>query len=336
MNPNPYKVGSIVVGDDFYGRSELIESLLSSTEGNHWLVGVRRMGKSSLLLQLNKCVQKPWIPLYVSLDGIYSSKELAELFEYQVSQCLDLVKLLKIDNNNIPTGDFIRTLLFLDLMLQKEKRKMILLLDEGDFLKEISTGNDGDKEFLPKFKRLLEQSSCIKVIMASSPILFDMLSSYPKFLQIFVKSYVSVLNESESASLIRQSQREKAVYADDSIVKTIHKLSGGYPYLTQYTCLSSYNRQTNSISGTAISKPSNNIIIDSIFNENFNFLKPTQKNAMKEIAEHGNMPPSFLVNGNISNQSDIDELVCLGYLRLDGQLLDIGNDYLRIWMSSII
>lgn len=260
MNPNPYKVGSVVVGDDFYGRAELIESLLSSTESNHWLVGVRRIGKSSLLHQIKRRAQKPWIPIYLPLDGILSSRGLAELFEYQVSQCPDLVQFLNSDINNIPSGDFIRTLLHLDLTLQKNKQKMILLLDEGDFLKEISTGNDDDMEFLPKFKRLLEQSSCIKVIMASSPLLFDRLSSYPNFLQIFVKSYVSVLNELESASLIRQSQREKVVCVDDKIVKKIYKVSGGYPYLTQYTCLSSYNRQTNSISDADIVNPSNNII----------------------------------------------------------------------------
>src|SRR6188768_3975346 len=49
---NPYVVGRWVRGDEHYDRQKLIEHLLNAHDTAIWVVGTRRMGKTSLLRQI--------------------------------------------------------------------------------------------------------------------------------------------------------------------------------------------------------------------------------------------------------------------------------------------
>ena len=49
---NPYTVGRWLRGADHYGREQLLEYLISAEDPAIWVVGTRRMGKTSLLRQL--------------------------------------------------------------------------------------------------------------------------------------------------------------------------------------------------------------------------------------------------------------------------------------------
>jgi hypothetical protein len=54
---NHFKCGLPVVGSDFYGRNQLLHRLLRQTEGRVLLIGQRRIGKSSLLRQIEYLLQ---------------------------------------------------------------------------------------------------------------------------------------------------------------------------------------------------------------------------------------------------------------------------------------
>jgi hypothetical protein len=86
---NPYQVGEVITEPEaFYGRTELIEDILSGVENNHYILyGERRIGKSSLLHQLQRWLKKAaedgegarFYPILISLQGVPQDGFFAEL-----------------------------------------------------------------------------------------------------------------------------------------------------------------------------------------------------------------------------------------------------------------
>ena len=52
VRANPYVVGQWVRGERFYGRRALIDEILNGPRNSLWVLGTRRIGKTSLLKQL--------------------------------------------------------------------------------------------------------------------------------------------------------------------------------------------------------------------------------------------------------------------------------------------
>jgi hypothetical protein len=70
---NPFIAGSWVRGDDFFGRSDLIREALEGERHALWVLGGRRLGKTSLLKELEYRVQRsretPFVALFWDLQG---------------------------------------------------------------------------------------------------------------------------------------------------------------------------------------------------------------------------------------------------------------------------
>ncbi|HCM77858.1 MAG TPA: hypothetical protein DIS90_15850, partial [Cytophagales bacterium] len=66
---NPYIVGPWVSGTNFYGREAIIEDLLDENHKCIYLIGNRRIGKTSLLHKIEEEVQKiSEIPIFLDLQ----------------------------------------------------------------------------------------------------------------------------------------------------------------------------------------------------------------------------------------------------------------------------
>ena len=76
---SPYVVGRWVRGKEHYDRQSLIEYLLNVPDTALWVVGTRRMGKTSLLHQLELVAERPesiHVPLFWDLQGGTTPDEL--------------------------------------------------------------------------------------------------------------------------------------------------------------------------------------------------------------------------------------------------------------------
>ncbi|MGB6361252.1 MAG: hypothetical protein WBG64_01150, partial [Thermoanaerobaculia bacterium] len=66
--PVPYVVGQWVRGNRFYGRAAQLAEILEGPRDSFWLLGTRRVGKTSLLKQLEQlAVESPergYLPLF--------------------------------------------------------------------------------------------------------------------------------------------------------------------------------------------------------------------------------------------------------------------------------
>ena len=65
---NPFIAGSWVRGDNFFGRSNLLREILDGSRDSLWVIGARRMGKTSLLKEIEARTQAsketPYLALY--------------------------------------------------------------------------------------------------------------------------------------------------------------------------------------------------------------------------------------------------------------------------------
>ncbi len=79
---NPFIAGSWVRADNFFGRAALLREILDGERDSLWVVGARRLGKTSLLKELEYRVQQspqtPFVPLYWDLQGSGDVRGLAD------------------------------------------------------------------------------------------------------------------------------------------------------------------------------------------------------------------------------------------------------------------
>ena len=68
MQTNPYVAGPPVLNPHFYGRNQLLDELTDPRYTCYYLVGTRRVGKTSLLKVLGAKAPENAIPLFVNLQ----------------------------------------------------------------------------------------------------------------------------------------------------------------------------------------------------------------------------------------------------------------------------
>ena len=85
---NPYIVGGWVSGALHYGRRGLISHLLEGPNHALWVVGTRRVGKTSLLRQIEALTltHPQYVPLYVDLQGISTRAEFNQELHYALDE----------------------------------------------------------------------------------------------------------------------------------------------------------------------------------------------------------------------------------------------------------
>ncbi len=95
----PYVVGRWVRGKSHYGRQRLIDYLLATSDSATWLVGTRRMGKTSLLRQLEyvAAADSPFVPLFWDLQGCRTSGEMAAELAYALEEAQTRFEIRGID-----------------------------------------------------------------------------------------------------------------------------------------------------------------------------------------------------------------------------------------------
>mgnify|MGYP003512965795 CR=1 FL=1 len=79
---NPFIAGSWVRGDNFFGRANLLREILEGSRDSLWVIGARRMGKTSLLKEVEARTQAsketPYLALYWDLQGSADARGLAD------------------------------------------------------------------------------------------------------------------------------------------------------------------------------------------------------------------------------------------------------------------
>jgi len=249
---NPYIAGRAVGGErGFFGREDIlreVERTLTSPDQNALvLFGQRRIGKTSILLQLERRLPSPpFAPVYFDLMDkarLPLSRVLYEL----AATAAPSVGVLPSAEAEFKDGDDAFRHAFLPTAYEAlgEERRLVFLFDEFDVL-------DVAAEKLPDTAAARAFFPYLRELMAGEPRLgfvfvvgrkTDELST--DFLATFKAARyrrVSVLEPEEARELITLAQREGSLNFNDEAVERTLVLTAGHPFFIQALCHTLFNR----------------------------------------------------------------------------------------------
>lgn len=259
---NPYFYGRPVKDSEmFFGREQVLEKILDRIKNvakqDILVHGIRRIGKTSLLHQLNNRLQLPLIPVYISLQQLGEVDDLS-LLRQLLNEIVDAVGKIAdfvpndMKKRNIPTFttgfagvkpqppfDVISRAFRKDLeaLLDYVKElapgiRIVVLMDEGDLLFKIGI-------HMQRFMRdLLQRYDQMVMIMAGSPKIIELsAASYDSpFYNNFAHENLVGLELEEAKDLIQTPMHALGVSCSLDLARQIHKYCGGISYYIQAVC----------------------------------------------------------------------------------------------------
>ena len=211
MSMTPFVVGQWVRGHKFYGRTALIEEILHGHRNWLWLLGTRRIGKTSMLKQLEYLTRTTpelgFVPVYWDFQGSTTSKELHMGFSDSLLDAEEQLEEIGIDPQEIESDDLFRSISRLRRKLRSKKLKLLLLCDE---VEELIKLHEKDPGLLGKLRRALQSHDDVRSVMASTIRLWalsEQRGDTSPFLHGFLPPlYIHNLSDEQARSLINPRQ----------------------------------------------------------------------------------------------------------------------------------
>ena len=239
----PYVVGQWVRGERFYGRAAQLREILDGPRNCLWLLGTRRIGKTSLLKQVEVIASispdLKYFPLFWDFQGAETAEELHENFIDALLDTDERLTHLGLNSDNIEGKDLFESLDRVRRRLRDNNLRLLLLCDE---VEELIGLQQRDPSFLSKLRRALQSRDDIRTVLASTIRLWALAgqkADTSPFLHGFTPPlYIERLSANESQALIEQSHlpaAERPVH-DAEAIAAIRQHCGDHPYLTQLVC----------------------------------------------------------------------------------------------------
>ena len=239
MSTMPFVVGQWVCGESFYGRTSLLDEVLAGNRNSLWILGTRRIGKTSLLREIEDQVAASadnYFPLFWDFQGSQDAEDMHQDFLDSLLDAEDRLEKIGISSGEIEGKDLFQSLRALRHKLRSTNNRLLLLCDEAETL---ITLNEKDPNFLTKLRRFMQTKDDVRSVIASTLRLWalaDQPGDTSSFLHGFAPPlYIGSLSDEEARQLIRQDNLPdgQRPSIDDDIVDKICHHCGNHPYLLQ-------------------------------------------------------------------------------------------------------
>jgi hypothetical protein len=255
--PNPYIIGD--PGKRFVGREDILRELQSMWSGDNLssvvLYGHRRMGKTSILRNLEAYLPPNVSVIYINLQRLATVTSLAEVLltmaeEIAQTLAIDAPEEEKISQH--PEMYFNRYLdrLMRQILPEKAKTGLIIALDEFEIIEDLIEANTLPRNFLGYLRSLVQSSPRLAFVFAGLHTLEEMTADY--FHPFFGSVYpipVSFLSPESTrvilANPVGEDEDFPLDYTPEALDK-IYQLTHGQPYLVQligFHLVRFYNKQ---------------------------------------------------------------------------------------------
>ncbi len=240
MPITPYVVGQWVRAERFYGRTGLLEEILEGNRNCLWILGTRRVGKTSILKQLEHLTASSpaprYFPLFWDFQGSQEEADLHQGFRDALLDGIDRLEALGIPLAEVESEDLFISLTRLRRELRTRELSLLLLCDEAE---ELVTVHATAPRFLSRLGRALQSTENIRTVFASTIRLWNLAaeeSATSSFLHGFTPPLlVRGLTDDEARCLIRQSQLPPGYQPklDEQTIEVIRARCNNHPYLLQ-------------------------------------------------------------------------------------------------------
>lgn len=231
----PYVVGQWVRGDRFYGRRKELSEILDGHRESLWLLGIRRIGKTSLLRQVEHLARnepRGYFPMFWDLQGAENGGDLNATFQDALLEIEDALSDLGIAAGEVVQDEPVASIRSLRRGLLDRGLGMLLLCDEAEALIDVQRS---EPALLRRMARLMG-SEGTRTVIASTIRLLQLSDADPSssFLDEFAPPLcLRGLEDEEARSLILQKQQTVTVRIPQPDVEQIRTLSGNHPFLIQ-------------------------------------------------------------------------------------------------------
>lgn len=273
---NPFVVGQWVRGEKFFGREAILAELLEGPRQSVWVAALRRMGKTSLLREIERRVQhdaaSQFLPLYWDCAGATDDTTLRE----------SLLAALEESAQNFreqATWETLSTPEVLRKMQQEAKtqsRTLLLLCDETEALLTVA---QHDPHLLARLRRVL-QSEHVRCMLTATRRLaqletLDATGTSP-FLHGFVPPlYLAPWSEAEARTFLAH-----AGFAED-VQRELYARSGGHPFVLQLLAKRTFELGELA---AAYEQLQNDATVHNFFAVDWNTLQPAEQLLLQQCA----------------------------------------------------
>jgi DNA-binding CsgD family transcriptional regulator len=337
MSNPPYILSNWVRDEHFYGREQLCRTLAETPERCVFLVGTRRIGKTSLLMRL--AAQLRPVSVYCDLMRAVGADQLDEarmiaLMRRQIAANAAQSEPLR-DSRAAWDRDGESLCAWLEELSWRweELGLMVTLLwDEAELLRRLPNST------LMPLRSILQHSNSLRIVLCASKGLADLNDRWrdeyvSPFLFGFRTEYIAGLDDEAANALVRQRGR---VQVADDVAETIRAWTGNHPFLIQSLCSRLYQ------GGTLRAPRSGDLIVDTmladLFRIDISALSPGEQQILMALAQHGPLRRTELHEQTAlldeSLGGFLDGLSRLGLLREEHERWQIGNAFLATWLRS--
>lgn len=341
----PYIAGRWVRGRDHYGRRRPIDHLLTVDAPAIWIVGTRRMGKTSLLRQIELETDRrdsDTVPLFWDLQGCESFDDLSYELFLALEDVADRFYGLGVDVDSMENKDAVAILRRVNRKLSEQNKRLLVLIDEAETL--IGIGQREPK-WISRLRNGFEDGRQRTVITSTK--LLSLLNNTPEtgtapFLYGFSMVNLWSLDPQASSDLIEQRQNEYPVQVDEVVRENILTNTNRHPYLLQYLCQRLFvadGECTGHLRPIEEHDLKADHLLAGFFDIDYQHLTRLERRIMLKVAEMTVATDEEIVRAMASESSARVRLFTygldkLGYLRKTYGQWALGNEYLRRWLEG--
>ena len=344
MTPVPFVIGQWVRGERFYGRDRLITEILDGPRNGLWLLGTRRIGKTSLLKQIEHLAtvnpERGYFPLFWDLQGADDPAELHAGFADALLDAEERLEAIDVDLTAVEADDLFTAMGRLRRKLRAKKLKLLLLCDE---VEELIKLNEKDPALLGKLRHAMQASEDVRSVLASTIRLWaltEQRADTSPFLHGFAPPlYIRTMADDGARALIRQAQlpAELQPQFEDEEVETIRRHCDSHPYLLQ---LVGKRRFESGDLEQAIEDVAADQMVAYFFSVDFEMLSPIEQQILRTVA-HDTPAASDTLEARLALdapalRSSLQNLENLGFIRRDAERhVVLANYFFRRWLTDL-
>ena len=335
----PYVVGQWVRGDRFYGREEVLSEILTGNRESLWLVGTRRMGKTSALKELESraAAGGDFVPLFWDLQGADVPGELHLSFHDALLDAEERLAAHGLEVQTFDPSDLFASLNRLRRHLRSRGERLLLLCDEVEELIKLQTQ---DPSLLRKLRRALQSGGEVRSVLTSTIrlwVLADQRGDTSPFLHGFAPPmYLSTMTDEEARSLLRQEHLpvEAQPALEPSVVEALREACDNHPYLLQL--VGKRYLEVEDVE-EALERVSADEMVSYFFAVDFEMLSSTEQQILRTVAEM-----TAASSGSLEERLDLESssvvggllrLENLGFLRRNEEKkLELANRFFQDWI----
>lgn len=338
---NPYVVGSWVNGAAYYGHIGLRFNLLYDPNRQLWVVGTRRVGKTSLLRQLMADAGPEFVPLYWDMQACQSADDLNSELNYSLEERAPALHEIGVEVNALANQDFRQALQTVSLAAAAHNRQILLLIDEPEAL--LTIGADQDM-ILRRLRLVFQRQLNLRVVLTSTKV-FSRIQTLTQhwltssFLQDFSPRNLSGMEPVESEALIRQSQGQR-VDVDAKTLAVIQYHTNHHPYLVQWLCRKLY-QENNSLRHPDEHDLQTDATLNGLWEITYKHLSPSERCILLHLASDDPgraRDEAGLAAALHLRPADahlyLYALTRLGYTRISDGQVGIGNTFFAQWLQT--